>query len=96
MENAFGFNEQYVSDLIFSTNLSFIPVDLHFGPRGDLFIVYWYNPVKGHAQYSLRDSRRDRGSGRIWRVTAKAGKTSQMPEIAGASDDALAALLVHR
>ena len=61
VENAFGFNEQYVSDLIFSTNLSFIPVDLHFGPRGDLFIVDWYNPVKGHAQYSLRDSRRDRG-----------------------------------
>ena len=96
VENAFGFNEQYVSDLIFSTNLSFIPVDLHFGPRGDLFIVDWYNPVKGHAQYSLRDSRRDRGSGRIWRVTAKAGETSQMPEIAGVSDDALAALLGHR
>jgi putative heme-binding domain-containing protein len=96
VENAFGFNEQYVSDLLFSTNLSFIPVDLHFGPCGDLFIVDWYNPVKGHAQYSLRDSRRDRGSGRIWRVTATAGETSEMPEIAGASDDALAALLGHR
>ena len=51
IENDFGFNEQYISDLIFSTNLSFIPVDLHFGPRGDLFVVDWYNPVKGHAQY---------------------------------------------
>jgi putative heme-binding domain-containing protein len=96
VENAFGYNEQYVSDLIFSTNLSFIPVDLHFGPRGDLFVVDWYNPVKGHAQYSLRDSRRDRGSGRIWRVTAKGGEASPMPEIAGASEAALAALLGHR
>jgi putative heme-binding domain-containing protein len=104
VENAFGYNEQYVSDLIFSTNLSFIPVDLHFGPRGDLYVVDWYNPVKGHAQYSLRDSRRDRGSGRIWRVTAKAnanegtgqGVAGQMPPIANASDDAVAALLGHR
>ena len=96
VENAFGFNEQYVSDLIFSTNLSFIPVDLHFGPRGDLYVVDWYNPVKGHAQYSLRDSRRDRGSGRIWRVTAKGGEPSAMPEIAGASEAALATLLGHR
>jgi hypothetical protein len=47
IENDFGFNEQYVSDLIFSTNLSFIPVDLHFGPRGDLFVVDWYNPGEG-------------------------------------------------
>ena len=66
-----GYEEQYVSDLLFSTNLSFIPVDLHFGPRGDLYCVDWYNPVKGHAQYSLRDSRRDRSSGRIWRITAR-------------------------
>ena len=41
--------------MIFSTNLSFIPVDVEFGPRGDLYICDWYNPVKGHMQYSLRD-----------------------------------------
>ncbi|MBT3212050.1 MAG: sulfatase-like hydrolase/transferase [Planctomycetaceae bacterium] len=96
IENDFGFNEQYVSDLIFSTNLSFIPVDLHFGPRGDLFIVDWYNPVKGHAQYSLRDSRRDRESGRIWRVTAKNGKVAELPRLSEASVDTLAELLSHR
>ena len=96
VEGQFGFNEEYVGDLLFSTNLSFIPVDLHFGPRGDLFIVDWYNPVKGHAQYSLRDSRRDRESGRIWRVTAKGQSVSPLPAIATASDDELAALLGHR
>ena len=96
VENDFGYNEQYVGDLIFSTNLSFIPVDLHFGPRGALYVVDWYNPVKGHAQYSLRDSRRDRESGRIWRVTAKAAATSPLPTIAGASERDLAALLGHQ
>lgn len=78
IENDFGFEEEYVSDLLFSTNLSFIPVDLQFGPRGDLFVCDWYNPVKGHAQYSLRDERRDRHSGRIWRIATK-GKQLQEP-----------------
>ena len=96
LEGEFGFTEEYVGDLLFSTNLSFIPVDLHFGPRGDLFIVDWYNPVKGHAQYSLRDSRRDRESGRIWRVTAKGQVVPPLPTIATAATDELAALLGHR
>ncbi len=80
-----GYEEEYVRDLIFSTNLSFIPVDISFGPDGALYVCDWYNPVKGHAQYSLRDERRDRHSGRIWRITAK-GKSSQAaPRIDGAS-----------
>ena len=59
-EYDYGFEEEYVSDIIFSSNLSFIPVDLRYGPRGAMYICDWYNPVKGHAQYSLRDERRDR------------------------------------
>jgi len=77
--------EEFVFDLIFSTNLSFIPVDVGFGPRGDLYICDWYNPVKGHAQYSLRDPRRDRSSGRIWRVIPKGAKLQDPPKIAGAT-----------
>lgn len=77
--------EELVFDLIFSTNLSFIPVDVSFGPRGDLYICDWYNPVKGHAQYSLRDPRRDRDSGRIWRVLPKGAKLQDPPKIAGAT-----------
>lgn len=77
--------EEFVFDLIFSTNLSFIPVDVGFGPRGDFYICDWYNPVKGHAQYSLRDPRRDRTSGRIWRVVPKVAKLQDPPKIAGAT-----------
>ncbi|MDP5006345.1 MAG: GDSL-type esterase/lipase family protein [Verrucomicrobiales bacterium] len=77
--------EEFVFDLIFSTNLSFIPVDVGFGPRGDLYLCDWYNPVKGHAQYSLRDPRRDRNSGRIWRVVPKGAALQDPPKIAGAT-----------
>lgn len=93
VENEFGYDEQYVSDLVFSTNLSFIPVDIRFGPRGALYVCDWYNPIKGHAQYSLRDERRDRHSGRIWRITAKGGQLEDSPQIAGASINELLELL---
>ncbi len=79
------FAEEYVSDLIFSTNLSFIPVDLRFGPDDSLYICDWYNPVKGHAQYSLRDPRRDRKAGRIWRVTPKENQPRKATNFAEAS-----------
>ena len=92
-EGPFGFEEEYVSDLIFSRNLSFIPVDVRYGPRGALYVCDWYNPVKGHAQYSLRDERRDRHSGRIWRVTAKGHDLQAMPEIHGATTVELLNLL---
>ena len=92
-EEEFGFREEYVSDLVFSTNLSFIPVDIGFGPRGALYICDWYNPIKGHAQYSLRDDRRDRHSGRIWRITAKELPLQDAPTIAGAPINDLLDLL---
>ncbi|MFK8114034.1 MAG: PVC-type heme-binding CxxCH protein [Rubripirellula sp.] len=89
VEGEFGFDEEYVSDLIFSSNLSFIPVDIRYGPRGAMYVCDWYNPVKGHAQYSLRDERRDRHSGRIWRITAKNKPLQDPPKIADASIDEL-------
>ena len=89
VEGEFGYDEEYVSDLIFSSNLSFIPVDIRFGPRGAMYVCDWYNPVKGHAQYSLRDERRDRHSGRIWRITQKGKPLQQPPPIADASIETL-------
>jgi putative heme-binding domain-containing protein len=92
-EGPFGCDEEYVGDLLFSTNLSFIPVDVQFGPRGDLYVCDWYNPVKGHAQYALRDERRDRHSGRIWRITARGIALQDPPKIAGATVEELIDLL---
>ncbi|MFP6879403.1 MAG: PVC-type heme-binding CxxCH protein [Roseibacillus sp.] len=87
------FREEYQFDLIFSTNLSFIPVDLRYGPRGAMYVCDWYNPIKGHAQYSLRDPRRDRKSGRIWRIVPKGAKLQDPPAIAGQPIPALLDLL---
>ena len=85
IEKEDSFVEEYQSDLIFSRNLSFIPVDIRFGPRGALYVCDWYNPIKGHAQYSLRDERRDRKSGRVWRIVPKGATLQDPPKIHGAS-----------
>jgi putative heme-binding domain-containing protein len=87
------FAEEYEGDLLFSSNLSFIPTDIRFGPRGALYICDWYNPIKGHAQYSLRDERRDRVSGRIWRIVPKGAQLQEPPVIAGEPIPALLELL---
>jgi lysophospholipase L1-like esterase/uncharacterized cupredoxin-like copper-binding protein len=92
-ETPYGYEEKYVSDILFSSDLSFIPVDLRFGPRGSLYICDWYNPIKSHNQYSLRDPRRDRKSGRIWRITPKGGTPADPPKIAGATIGALLEIL---
>ena len=89
VEGEFGYEEKYVNDILFSKDLSFIPVDLRFGPRGDLYVCDWYNPIKSHNQYSMRDPRRDRESGRIWRITAKDSTPVDPPEIANADIPAL-------
>jgi len=85
VEHEDHFQEEYVFDLIFSENLSFIPVDLKYGPRGAMYVCDWYNPIKGHAQYSLRDPRRDRKSGRIWRIVPKGVELQDPPKVAGAT-----------
>ena len=89
IRNEDHYAEEYVSDLIFSRNLSFIPVDIGYGPRGAMYVCDWYNPVKGHAQYALRDPRRDRTSGRIWRITPKGAELRDPPPIAGATIEQL-------
>lgn len=85
VEHDTHFEEKKVGIVFQSTNLSFIPVDIQQGPDGAMYIADWYNPVKGHMQYSLRDTRRDKKSGRIWRVTAKDQPLEEAPKIADAS-----------
>ncbi|MEO0413919.1 MAG: PVC-type heme-binding CxxCH protein, partial [Verrucomicrobiota bacterium] len=88
--------EEYDGDIIFSKNLSFIPVDLRYGPRGAMYVCDWYNPIKGHAQYSLRDPRRDRKSGRIWRIVPKGAELQDPPKIDGATTEELVKNLERR
>lgn len=95
-ESDYGFVEEYVGNIVFSKNLSFIPVDLRYGPDGAMYVCDWYNPIKGHAQYSLRDNRRDRVSGRIFRIMPKGSKLQEMPQIADAKIPQLLEVLKRR
>jgi len=58
-------------DLLRSTNVTFRPIDVRFGPDGALYIADWSNPIIQHGEVDFRDPRRDKEHGRIWRVTAK-------------------------
>ena len=93
VEKADSYEEEYLGDIIFSSDLSFAPTDVKVGPRGDMYICDFYNPIVGQATFSLRDERRDSKSGRIWRIVPKGARLADPPQIAGASIPALIKLL---
>jgi glucose/arabinose dehydrogenase len=70
LDEGAGFVGVETDPLVYSTDQNFRPVALQFGPEGALYVVDWFNPLVGHMQYSLRDPRRDKSRGRIWRVVA--------------------------
>ena len=78
-----GFAGEEVEPLLMSTDINFRPVDMQFGPDGALYIVDWFNPLVGHMQYSIRDTRRDKTHGRIWRITHEESPLLTPPDIAG-------------
>jgi putative heme-binding domain-containing protein len=55
-------------DLLTSDDPWFRPVDLQFGPDGNLYIADFYNRIIGHYEVPLDHPDRDRTSGRIWRI----------------------------
>ena len=80
-------------DALRSSDTSFRPVDIEFGPDGALYIVDWYNPIVGHTTYSMRDPQRAQKYGRIWRITAKGRELVKPAKIAGAKNPELLELL---
>ena len=67
------FQTREMPDLIRSTNVTFRPIDLRFGPDGALYVADWSNPIIQHGEVDFRDPRRDKEHGRIWRIAAKKG-----------------------
>ncbi len=82
-EDGSGFVGIEVEPLLQSSDVNFRPVALQFGPDGALYFVDWFNPLIGHMQFSLRDPRRDKTHGRVWRVTAKGRPLLTRPHIDG-------------
>ena len=85
VEDGSGFVGVEVEPLLQSTDPNFRPVAMQFGPDGALYVVDWFNPLVGHMQYSLRDQRRDKTHGRVWRITAKGRPLLKPPVIHGAT-----------
>jgi glucose/arabinose dehydrogenase len=74
-----SFQTREQPDLLRSTNVTFRPIDLRFGPDGALYVADWSNPIIQHGEVDFRDPRRDHEHGRIWRITARGAKPSQVP-----------------
>lgn len=70
-DNGSTFQTKEMPDVLRSTNVTFRPIDLRFGPDGALYVADWSNPIIQHGEVDFRDPRRDKEHGRIWRVTAK-------------------------
>ena len=71
-----------LEDFVVSADPNFRPVDIELGPDGALYVADFYNPIIGHYEFPLNDPRRDRRSGRIWRIvyTGKdVGSAARMP-----------------
>lgn len=83
-ESGSGFEAAPVQPLLSSRDTNFRPIDLKFGPDGALYIVDWFNPLIGHMQHNLRDPKRDKHHGRVWRVRHKDKPLLEIPPIEGA------------
>jgi putative heme-binding domain-containing protein len=78
------FNSRQLPNIIETTNTVFRPVDVRLGPDGAICVADWYNPIIGHYQASYRHPDRDKGHGRIWRVSYKGRPFVKPPQLIGA------------
>jgi len=93
--NGSSISAEELEPLLLSDDPTFRPVDLEFGPRGDLFFVDWCNPIIGHMQHNLRDPNRDQAHGRVYRITQNDRPLGRSPAIAGQPVEELLKVLGH-
>ncbi len=87
------YSSKQLPSIIETTNTVFRPIDVKFGPDGAIYVADWYNPIIGHYQASYRHPDRDKGHGRIWRITYKGRPLVKPPQLAGAPADELFTVL---
>ena len=92
-EDGAGLKMTEVDPIIESADENFRPVDAEIGADGALYIADWQNPIIGHMQHNLRDTSRDHGHGRIYRITYNGRPALKPTPIAGEPIDRLLDLL---
>ena len=68
-EEGSGIKGETLEHLISSSDPNFRPIAISTGPDGAIYFADWHNPIIGHMQHHLRDPNRDRGHGRLYRIT---------------------------
>ena len=85
-----GYMAKQMPDIVRTDDASFRPIDVKLGPDGALYVADWSNPIINHGEVDFRDPRRDRHSGRIWRISKKDTPVVKWEPLVGKSDLALA------
>jgi mono/diheme cytochrome c family protein len=82
-------------DFVRSDDKNFRPTDARFGADGALYIADWQNVIIGHMQHNIRDPKRDKKHGRIFRMIHKDRPLQEPVAIHGQPIAALLDLLKH-
>ncbi len=92
------------SEFLAGTDLWFRPIHMRVGPDGALYVLDFYNqavvhndtrgPKHGPTNFALRPDR-DHDHGRIWRVQHRKARELDVPSLANAGPETLAAALAH-
>jgi putative membrane-bound dehydrogenase-like protein len=80
-------------DLMFTPDLTFVAVDLQYGPDGSVYMIDWCDHQHCH---SPRDDVWERTNGRVYRVSWAATWQPAKVDLVAKSDLELAALHTHR
>jgi len=86
------FRARQVVDVLRANDTWFAPSDLTLGPDGALYVADWHDQRTAHPD---PDADWDRTNGRIFALTARQAKCGGTVDLAGKTDDELAALLDH-
>ncbi len=69
-----GYVTKELPDLVRTSDVAFRPITVKMGPDGALYVADWTNPIINHGEVDFRDPRRDKISGRIWRIVPEAAQ----------------------
>ncbi len=82
-------------NFVVGTDKNFRPSDAVFGADGALYISDWHNVIIGHMQHNIRDPKRDKKHGRIYRMIYKDRPLQEKVAIHGLPITALLKNLEH-